>query len=254
MKREILSLHSLIVPVLLSAAVFAPNAQANPPALAPAPVEKVFVPQGFDDNDNAEVILHGHFPDSCMKSGPVDVSVDLNNQVISLRPEVYVYSSRLCLNVEVPFIQRVPLGNLPDGQWKIKVESARAVQESIPLMVQKARSSAPDDYLYAPVDEVVILPEPGREASRVVVSGRWPVAPAGQCFELVRVASKLGADNSLVVLPIAELRPDGQCKNPLNLQRSFVGSSVLPGKVPADLLIHVRVLNGESLNKFYEEL
>ena len=79
--------HKVLPLFALAALMCAPvsAALANPPAKAPAPVQKVFVPQGFDDNDNVEVILHGHFPNSCMKSGPVDVSVNPDSHVISIK-------------------------------------------------------------------------------------------------------------------------------------------------------------------------
>ena len=33
--------------------------------LVQAPIDKVFVPLGFDDNDKVELIIHGQFPNTC---------------------------------------------------------------------------------------------------------------------------------------------------------------------------------------------
>lgn len=243
---------SLLGLSFLVAGVFANSARAeSQPSLSHAPVKKVFVPQGFDDNDNAEVILQGYFPNSCMKLGPVESYVNPDSQVIQINPQVYVYESAACLQVRVPFVQKVQLGNLNSGAWNIAVDGELDV-EPLPLSVKKAVSAAPDDYLYAPVDEVVLLPEPKSNLHRLVVSGRWPELPEGACFELVRLESRMGPDNALVVLPIAELRPQEKCSLPDNKQRAFSASVLLDKPLPVDALVHVRVLNGESLNKFYD--
>lgn len=237
---------------LLSLGGLSRVAQAFPqPSLALAPVNKVFVPQGFDDNDNAEVVLQGYFPNSCMKLGPIESYVNQDSQVIEIRPQVYIYDSVACIQVRVPFIQKVSLGQLRQGEWNIQVEGNAAV-EALPLSVRKAVSAAPDDYLYAPVSEVVLLPEPRSEVQRIVVSGRWPDMPDGRCFELVRLENRLGPDNALVVLPIAELREQGSCSDSEKRQRAFAASVLLEQQLAPEALIHVRVLNGESLNKFYD--
>ncbi|MEY4064688.1 MAG: hypothetical protein RIR26_896 [Pseudomonadota bacterium] len=251
MKRDMNS--SALRSLALSIVFAIPSAAlaGSRPVLAPAPVQRAFIPEGFDDNDNVEVILHGHFPNSCMKVGPVDVSINADSRVVSLKPEVYAYESELCAQVSIPFMQKVALGHLPAGAWKLELPEKLAY-EPAPLVVHRARSAAPDDALYAPVDEVVLIPESQGALHLVVVSGRWPEPPEGKCFELVRVANRMGADNALVVLPIVEIKNEGQCKVSRNAQKSFVGSAVVNGAISEDVLVHVRVMNGDSLNKFYE--
>ena len=139
------------------------------------------------------------------------------------------------------------------GSWKIEVDG-NDVKEPLPLDIARARSAAPDEALYAPVEEVVLLPDAQSGGHRVVVSGFWPEAPQGQCFDLARIESRLGPDNVLVVLPVAELHREGECQVPANRNRKFSGSALLSQKLLDDVLVHVRVMNGESLNKFYDEL
>lgn len=251
-----MKLNKNVFPLLALASLMiapVPVGQANPPSKAPAPVQKVFVPQGFDDNDNVEVILHGHFPNSCMKSGPVEVNVNADSRVISVKPEVFVYESSLCLELEVPFIQRVAVGNLAVGSWRVEVVG-NVVKEPLPLDIARARSAAPDEALYAPVEDVVLLPDERGGGHRVVVSGLWPQAPQGQCFDIAKIESRLGPDNVLVVLPIAELHREGECQVPANRNRRFSGSAIVDQRLADDVLVHVRVMNGESLNKFYNDM
>lgn len=218
-----------------------------------APVEKIFVPQGFDDNDNAEVVVQGRFPNACMKTGPVEKKIDVMNKTITLRVEAYVYRGEPCAQVIVPFIQRVTFGTLPAGHWKIELEGMPTVS-SLPLVVDHAVSATPDDFLYAPVEEVVLLPGGLGARQKLVVSGNWPQTVGRGCFILKEIRTKLGSDNTLVVQPIAELLPFNQCSQSSQRKRTFQGSVMLTRPLQSDSLIHVRTLNGESLNKFFEEI
>ncbi len=49
----------------LAASAAAHGAPRSVPKLVVAPVDNVFVPAGFDDNDNVEVVLQGYFANSC---------------------------------------------------------------------------------------------------------------------------------------------------------------------------------------------
>lgn len=218
-----------------------------------APVEKVFVPQGFDDNDNAEVIIQGRFPNACMKTGPVEKKIDKVNQIITLRPEVFVYRGEPCAQVIVPFTQRVTFGTLQPGQWKIQVEGLPSIIP-LPLVIEPARTATPDEFLYAPVEEVVLLPAGLGERQKLVVSGNWPQTQGRGCFALREIRTHLGADNTLVVQPISVLLPASQCSASSQRKRAFQGSVILDKPLQSDSLIHVRTLNGESLNKFFEGL
>ncbi|NBO38639.1 hypothetical protein EBU99_08660 [bacterium] len=228
-------------------------AEAPTVTRAPAPVEHVFVPQGFDDNDNAEIIIQGRFPNACMKTGPVEKSIDTQKRTIRLRPQVYVYRGEPCAQVIIPFTQRVTFGTLKEGTWRIEVEGMPSVAP-LPLVVSRARTAAPDDYLYAPVEDVVLLPGALGSQQKLVLSGNWPLISGSGCFALKRIQTDLGADNTLVVRPIAELQSADQCDPSSLRKRAFQSTVNLEAPLKVDSLIHVRVLNGESLNKFYEAL
>jgi hypothetical protein len=248
-RKAFLSAALLLQPVFLFPATAMPE---NPTVTRePAPVEKVFVPQGFDNNDNIEVIVQGRFPNACMKTGPVGKTVDHSTRTITLKPEVYVYRGEPCAQVIVPFIQRVTFGTLPEGQWKLSVEGMPTVN-ALPLVIERARSAAPDDYLYAPVEEVILMPGTLGSRQRLVISGNWPQLQGEGCFTLTEIRTKLGSDNTLVVQPISQILPASRCARQSSRKRVFQGSVQLDKPLSSDSLIHVRTLNGESLNKFFE--
>src|SRR4051812_6946852 len=98
----------------LSAVVYAQNAK---PVEVAAPVDKIFIPSGFDDNDNVEVVLHGNFPDGCYSVGEATAKVDQANRVITVHATSLIKPEEYCVQSLTPFIQSVPLGNLAEGTW-----------------------------------------------------------------------------------------------------------------------------------------
>src|SRR4051812_23862670 len=79
-------------------------ASGSAPRLVRAPVEKVYAPFGFDDNDNSEVVIHGHFPNTCYKTGPATALVDSNAKTITIDAQSYLYGG-VCAQMVVPYIQ-----------------------------------------------------------------------------------------------------------------------------------------------------
>ena len=218
------------------------------PRLVPSPIEKVFVPQGFDDNDNVEVVLHGHFPNSCYKVGPVTAQFDAATNTYTVEARSYYYTGgMLCAQMVVPFIQTASLGLAAQGTYKVVVKG-RPVVEARPLDVVHSHSRGPDDYLYAPV-AVAGLKTTNADADQVVVEGEYPYMFIG-CMEIREIRTSLTPDNVVIVQPIAELRGDADC---VHHRPTFAFTQSLGQKLPdGEYVVHVRTLNGNSLNRFVD--
>lgn len=227
---------------------FSAIAFADGPQLVPAPVEKVFVPQGFDDNDNVEVIMHGHFPDSCYKTGPATVTEDIEAKQIKITVSSYRYSDTNCMKMIVPFIQSVKLGTLPTAQYKVIVSAKNRLEPS-DLSVGVRNAETPDDYLYAPVEDAYIDVDDARTEHYLVLMGSYPHTFVG-CVMLDEVRTNLTDDGIFVVQPIMKFyETSEECKargwKPRFNYREKISSALTAG----DKLLHVRVLNGNSFNK-----
>lgn len=220
---------------------------AASPTLVNAPVEKVFVPVGFDDNDNAEIILHGNFPSTCYKTGPVQTVVDEATHSIKINAQAYQYTSIGCAAMMVPFTQSVKLSTLAQGSYTITVE-AHPELESPQLTVSQARSADPDDYLYAPVEQVK-LEATSSGGHTVTLSGEYPYMFVG-CMIMDHVKSYVAPGGTLVVLPIARLATDAECDT-AQYDHNYSITAEVTEAMPSDqYLVHVRTLNGTSLNRF----
>jgi hypothetical protein len=219
------------------------------PVLTNAPVSNVFVPVGFDDNDYVEVIIHGHFSNSCNKMGPVIGVSDSETREVQISARSLKYFGNECIPMAIPFVQSVKLGQLKAGEYDVSLRGG-SPSFSRTLVVAPSTSSTADDNLYAPVDEVDFKPVSGAEdLYSLTVSGIFPRADLG-CMQLEEV-KVLTFEDVLVVLPIARFEKDPSlCAPSLTpFDRTFKVSKDVKLDLKRDTLIHVRVLNGQSVNK-----
>lgn len=230
--------------LFFSLAATVPAQADTAPSLVPAPVEQVFVPVGFDSNDDAEVVVHGHFPSSCYKLGPIKSDVDFASRRIVVRVSAWFYRDGICHAMRVPYVASVKLGPLLDGDYTVRVSGVEAVSATLP--VTPATSSNPDDFIYAPVETVELTADDaGRPAVRL--AGTAPVMDDG-CLLLTE--TKIArTDTVFVVLPIARIERDlSLCATVPS--RRFSAVVTLPEDSGAgDFLLHVRVLAGQSINR-----
>jgi hypothetical protein len=234
---------------LMFAAVvgFANVAFAENPILVTAPIEKVYVPSGFDDNDKIEVIVHGHFNSSCYKMGPVSATVDEASKKVTLSAQAFYYAGNTCIQMMTPFIKAIELNhNLAAGDYKIAVADRPEAQTPMLKVVKSMRPDA-DDYLYASVNVAAV--ETSVDGAReLVLKGQHPYLLDG-CVKIDEVRTHSGADQTVVVQPITKIVYGDECKGAVNNRfeyRTKFGGDLTSG----EYLLHVRVLDGNAVNQF----
>ena len=216
---------------------------AEGPRLVNAPVERVFVPFGFDDNDNVEVVLHGHFANTCYKIGPATAKVDEAAKTVTIEAQSYLYPGT-CTQALINFSQSIKLGVVKQGDYKIVVKDTPQAKSAL-LKVAAATTGDADEVYYAPIDTIAL----NSQHSAVRVEGEWPYTFVG-CMVMKEVRTELTTGNVLVVRPIAEFADGPECDSQ-RLSHKFSIETPLTGPLATgDYLIHARVLNGNSLNRF----
>lgn len=208
----------------------------------PAPLNGIFVPKGFDNNDNAQVVITGAYPNSCYQVGRVDAIVDHEAKVVDVEVTAYYKADRMCLMLYTPFTEVVSLGVLTQGDYSLQVNNTMDTQK---MPVALASSDSSDDFVYANVFGLMRRGDRGFE-----LQGRLPKA----CAVLKEIKMIEEEGKIMVVLPIIEF-PEG-C-NPhesdaADLGKSFNKKFVLPADIKGRYLIHVRSLNGGSINQVVE--
>ena len=219
------------------------------PDVVSAPVEKVYVPLGFDDNDNVEIVLHGHFNSSCYKVGPTTARVDYETQTIHIDSKAYLYREGTCAQMIVPFTETVSIGLVKEGSYQIVLDDARSLAGAV-LEIKAATSNNPDDFLYAPVDAVK-LDAPRGEGAKLTVEGRYPHMFIG-CMVIRDLKIQKARGNVIVVQPIAALTDGQECESQ-SLTKKFIITKSLDFPVEkTEYLLHARATSGHSVNRLVE--
>lgn len=232
----------------ISMAIFVgPSLQAaeSGPVEISASVSKIYIPQGFDDNDNVEVVLRGSFSDTCHQVGKATAEVDLAKKRISLKATALKYPGESCTQSVTPFIETVRLGVLPEGEYQVTYGEKDGVLQSS-LKVERRKTESPDDYLYATVEDAYVDINAATGKQALKLRGQFPFFFFG-CMVMKEVRTSLDSNNVLVVLPIAELVGDDVCESQ-PADRSFEYTSGLSAPIRGEGLLHVRTLNGNSVN------
>lgn len=212
------------------------------PELVVQPPENTFAPLGFDDNDNSQVVLYGNLPNTCHKAGPTHYKVDKDRKTVFIRNEVYFYPGCWCAEVLVPYLQTVNLGMLPAGEYDIVVENSDGTfkkMSTIPVAV--SRTASPDDYLYAPVEQLHFVSAQGGNPAEVELSGTF----LNTCMSLKDILVNYRPNHVIEIQPIAAMEKTDCSNEP----RPFKAKVKIKDSVHGRALLHVRSLNGQALNR-----
>lgn len=211
--------------------------------------EHVFAPVGFDDNDNAQVVMSGEFMSTCFKLAPAKVTVDQAKKKVFLRNQAYYTDSSWCVRVPSPYVQTVDLGALPRGEYQVLVQGRNGKFASRTKLVVAAtkKPNSPfgtDDQLYAVAEDVKLKKDAQNRPVEFTLSGQL----TSTCIFLVGIEVRHDQPDTVEVLPITEQRGE-DCQRWLT---PFTKPFAIPEGLKDHTLVHVRSLNGQSVNRVYE--
>jgi len=224
-----------IATLVMSGAAFAS------PTTTLLPVKHVFSPSGFDSNDNVEVMVSGYLPDLCHKAPNAKVKVFGNKifvQVEAIKEDETVF----CPQVVLPFLTPVSVGMLDKGNYEVVVNPGSSTESTSNIKIAESTSAAIDDYIYANVNYV----EQDANTRVVTLKGYNP----SPCFELDQIKHTNNKADTYSVLPV------------LKQVTAFCPEKMVPftykWTVPKELnreevLLHVRVMDGKSVNTLFED-
>lgn len=211
------------------------------PIIVNAPVDHLFVPKGFDNNDNVEVMVTGSFPNTCYSRNKVEVKVkeDIINVTVTA---LSVHQKDVCEKIEIPFMENVTIGNLQAGDYKIVVNNF--LKEN--LNVEIASSRSVDNHLYAAIN-YVDLGFTGGLSGEAFLVGRNQES----CLALDEVQYISNGKDTLSILPVMKKVSDdctGERKHlevPVKFQpRSFASNKIL---------LFVRTMDGKSVSTLVDK-
>jgi len=219
-------------------------AYAGTPKEVQVPIEDVYSPIGFDSNDSSEIIITGWLPNLCHKAPKTELTVKGNNIDIKVTALHYHQTNPFCPELIVPFTETVHVGLLDKGVYNITVNKKSIFEKKSTIKINEATSSAIDNYIYANVEFVDKGIDPAKNI--VALKGYNP----SDCLELEEVKFVSNKNNAYSVLPIMkQVRDFCPMKMMPFSYEVEVPTSIQKNKV----LLHVRVMDGKSVNTIYNK-
>ena len=221
------------------------------------PIARIFVPaRGFDDNDSVEAVVDGELPNACYLLEKQSIKVDESSKVITVRQFAIRLGSGTCKEgsepnspefiTPIPFTETISLGKLDSGDYKIAYYPKPELQSLKAFLVGSSPVPNLDSLPYAMVTEVsvsdvVTLSKPIQVEIRGILNN--------SCYHLNEKIGIETIDNVTVVLPTVTIDRQAAC---LMFTRPFTAGVTLPPILSEGrYLVHVRSMNGKSLNRVY---
>lgn len=232
--------------ILLSAAMFVGLAQNvvadNKPQLVRVPVQTAYIPQAFDNNDNAQFMVEGYLPSPCHKLGPFSTFVDPGTGTIQVEQWAYFHNVP-CADMIVPFQQEVSVGILDKGKYKVRDSPSGQLLGAMP--VQRALRPEPDEFFYASVRDAYVLPQTPSAPTVARIEGFL----SNTCSRIKETRVLRESPNVVTILPIVTQIPRTVCAQAMV---PFQREVRLPSMGQGRHLLHVRSLNGQAVNKLFD--
>lgn len=210
------------------------------------PIEKAYIPTGFDDNDNVQIVVNGEFPNSCFQPGAYSTEVDQRSNTIYIEQKAHALWST-CLQYILPFTQVIDVGVIGAGVYR--VVDATTGDTIGQTSIARAMKPTQDDDLYPIVDEAKIRRSAGKpEMNEIELEMHFK----DRCSRLGRVEVNY-YDDVIVVRPIvAPLYANWGTARCTPAPEDFVFSVPVKEGVKGTYLLHVRSMNGQALNRMVE--
>lgn len=205
----------------------------------PIDVSDVFVPANFDDNDATEVTILGVLPDTCHSLADVDVKVKNQEIIVRAYAERAFNVFTACPMVTVPFAKVVRIGRQDVGTYKLKYFGKTSVIETT-LNIAPAPVANRDNLFYAKVNDIHY------HAAETAVD--LEVVVPNDCLKFQKVIDLYDGGSVISLLPVMEYTEQlAECSPSRSVKKLRF---VIPAEIKRrPLLIHVRSMNGQSINQ-----
>ena len=222
-----------------------------------AVISHVFTIQdGFDDNDNVQVVVDGLLPNMCFELAQTRLKIDKEAKKVFIQQEMRKKEMVGCesgqalplqLRWPITFTKTLSLGVLANGQYQVNFKTRSGQFKTTSFFnVKPSIAQTVDDDLYAPVSSIFI-PEVIRETpnAEAVLTGTL----GSSCVKLRSSNIKVDRQNNVIIIrPLLTMQDAVSCKPNLTPLRNIVSVGEL---TEGRYLIHVRSLTGEAINRVF---
>lgn len=200
------------------------------------PVDNIFAPNGYNSNDNVEVVVSGFFPNLCYRDLEIIPEVDGNQVKIKVQAKHDAGPGIGCADVIVPFIENVKIGILDQGDYDIVANNDKKVG----LSIEEFSDDAIDDEFIANVESI----EKNLDNRIVKLKGHNP----SDCYVFDRFEV---VDNGVDVYSVKPIMKKVREFCPMKMVPFELNYEVPQGLMSDRILIHVRSMYGQSVNSLF---
>ncbi|MFZ4715197.1 MAG: hypothetical protein ACOYL6_15855 [Bacteriovoracaceae bacterium] len=203
-----------------------------------APIDNIYVPKGFDNNDSVEIMVSGFFPNLCYKRNTVNVEVLKDVIKVNVTALVDAEDFGICSEMVVPYLETVSLGNLQAGSYKIVVNEEAQNSLTDEIAIQEANSNAIDDNTYAAIKDVRRV----GEGNKFIFTGE----EYSNCYKFDHFEFIDNGKDVISVLPIMT-KVNKYClvQGKATQYKARIDFTNMKTDRP---LLHIRTLDGKSIN------
>lgn len=201
------------------------------------PVDHLYIPYGFDNNDNVEFVVSGILPSLCHRSPKIRTEIIANEVVITVTSLYEKKEFTDCEDLVIPFSQTVHLGVIRDGQYNVVANKGTFFEKIKPLKIYEDNGKAINQFYYANIEEIQTTDDP----QKIILKGRIPKG----CFEVKEIKSFDNGSDAISILPIIQ-KVSKTCSH---RQEPYQAEFFIPqNSLERRILLHVRRLDGNSIN------
>lgn len=203
-------------------------------------VDTVFTPKGYDINDDIRVFVSGSKPSPCFGT-PFGVVERIGSELkITVKAKQKATKDRLCIALEVPFLEGIKVKDVPAGTYDVHVNPDTFHAKTAKLEITPSVTDSIDDFLYPAVERITVNPK-----TRLV---RMIGTNPSKCLQLEKMIHTSNGVNTYAIMAIMEKRGNVCEAKP----DPFVYTYQLPHDLHAEkLLVHIRTLDGLWKNEVF---
>lgn len=232
----------LLLFILLCAASFVCSAQ-QAQVVVNVPITDVYIPGGFDSNDEIDIVIEGILPSLCHFNPSVSIEEKRGSSIIISAKANDLRAP--CVKVFIPFVKVLKVKGLSPGAYRLffknpssELMGIKLWNTPMKLVINQPRMRYQDENIYANIQSIHSL-----DKNTIVLKGIHP----SDCFKLREIQKVLDKPNVLVIVPIMERDQTVNCLPPKQIPFEYK-IDLRDQEIADKTLIHVRSVSGQSFN------
>lgn len=204
------------------------------------PIAKAYIANGFDTDDNVEIVVMAILRDSCMQVGRAAADVDEARRLLTIHLTAYEFSGN-CVKADIPVYVPLYVGPIRNpGIYTIQDNSLRRAIASFGVSRAPITGAGVDSVSYPPLTDAYLLKQEGKDV--LVLKGFMPL----DCLTIDAVDVQIYSDSAVVRPRMSRLEGVSCRKGNFPFTKNVPVTQALPRGV---FLLHVRSMGGRSINK-----